>query len=157
MGDEFAQPGEWNHEAELDWSRLGTPAHRQIADLVTALNRLYRDHPALHAGDCRDDGFQWIIGDDDANSVYAFLREAPDVAPVLVVANFTPVPRTGYRIGVPVAGAWRPLLESDDSRFGGSGTTNRAVATAPSPAHGFDQSLDVVAGPLAISFFTPSG
>jgi 1,4-alpha-glucan branching enzyme len=156
MGDEFAQPGEWHHEAELDWALLATPAHQQIADLVTALNRLYRDHPALHVGDCRDDGFRWIIGDDDRNSVYAFLREAPNASPILVVANFTPVPRAGYRIGVPVAGQWRPLLESDDARFGGSGTTNGGLATAPVAAHGFDQSLEVVAGPLGISFFAPS-
>ena len=156
MGDEFAQPGEWQHEAELDWSLLATPSHRQVADLVAALNQLYRDHPALHVGDCRDDGFRWVIGDDETNSVYAFLREAPSAPPVLVVANFTPVPRVGYRIGVPVAGAWRPLLESDDARFGGSGTTNGTIATTPGPAHGFDQSLEVVAGPLGISFFSPS-
>ena len=156
MGGEFGQPGEWNHEAELDWSLLGNPAHRQIADLVASLNQLYRDQPALHLGDCRDEGFRWIIGDDDANSVYAFLREAPDASPILVVANFTPVPRTGYLVGVPVAGEWCPLLESDDPRFGGSGVVNGALTTSPAPAHGFEHSLDLVAGPLGISFFTPS-
>ena len=156
MGDEFAVPGEWDHEAELDWALLGRDPHREVADFVTALNRVYRDEPALHVGDCRDDGFRWVVGDDDTNSVYAFLRTAADTTPVLVVANFTPVPRTHYRIGVPMAGTWRPLLESDDRRFGGNGVTNRPAPTTPTPAHGFDQSIEIAAGPLGISFLTPS-
>jgi 1,4-alpha-glucan branching enzyme len=127
-----------------------------VADYVAALNRLYRDHPALHVGDCRDDGFRWVIGDDAANSVYAFLRQAPDAPPVLVVANFTPVPRSGHRIGVPVAGEWRPLLESDATRYGGSGVVTDTCPTVAEPAHGFDQAIEVTAGPLSISFLTPA-
>ena len=157
MGGELAQPSEWNHEAELDWPLLGSVPHQQVADHVAALNRLYLDQPALHVGDCGDNGFEWIIGDDTTNSVYAFLRTAPDAPPVLVVANFTPVPRPGYRIGVPIAGEWRPLLESDDARFGGSGLTNGATQTIATPAHGFDQALELTAGPLSIGFFAPSG
>ena len=156
MGDEFAQPGEWTHESELDWPLLAEAPHRHILDLVGALNRLYRDHPALYLGDHRGDGFRWVIGDDQGNSIYAFLREAADAPPVLVVANFTPVPRLDYRIGVPVAGKWRALLETDESRFGGSGMTNGALKTVATRAHGFRQSLKVTAGPLGISFFTPS-
>jgi 1,4-alpha-glucan branching enzyme len=107
-------------------------------------------------GDCGVNGFEWIIGDDTTNSVYAFLRTAPDAPPVLVVANFTPVPRPGYRIGVPIAGEWRPLLESDDARFGGSGLTNGATQTIATPAHGFDQAIELTVGPLSIGFFAPS-
>ena len=156
MGGELAQPGEWQHESELDWALLERAPHRQIGDYIAELNCLYRDHRALHLGDCGNEGFAWVIGDDAANSVYAFLRQAPDAPPVLVVANFTPVPRPGYRIGVPISGEWRPLLESDDSRFGGSGVTNEARATVATAAHGFDQSLELTAGPLSISFLAPS-
>lgn len=156
MGDEFAQPGEWQHESELDWHLLGEPGHGQIAAFVAALNRLYRESIALHAGDCVDDGFRWVVGDDAKNSVYAFLRTAPEIPPVLVVANFTPIPRPDYRIGVPMAGEWRAVLESDDLQFGGSGVTNSPQLTANNPSHGFDQSLTITAAPLAISFFTPA-
>jgi 1,4-alpha-glucan branching enzyme len=157
MGAELAQPSEWDHEAELDWSLLGEVAHRRVADYVAALNHLYRDQPALHVGDCGDDGFEWVIGDDATNSVYAFQRTAPDAPPILVVANFTPVPRPGYRVGVPVAGEWRPLLESDDTRFGGSGLTNGVIQTIATPEHGFDQAIEITVGPLSIGWFVPSG
>ena len=156
MGAELAQPSEWNHEAELDWSLLGEVTHRRVADYVAALNRLYRDQPALHVGDCGDDGFEWVVGDDATNSVYAFQRTAPDAPPVLVVANFTPVPRPGYRVGVPVEGEWRPLLESDDTRFGGSGLTNGVIETVATPAHGLDQAIEITVGPLSIGWFAPS-
>ena len=157
MGGEFGQPGEWQHEAELDWRLLAESAHRGLAAYVARLNGLYREQPALHAGDCTDDGFAWIVGDDSANSVYVFLRSAPDAPPVLVVANFTPVPRPGYRVGVPVAGTWEPLLESDDERWGGSGMTNDACDAAPVASHGHPQSIEVTAGPLSVSYFAPAG
>ena len=154
MGSEFGVAGEWNHESELDWASLADPDKAQLKDYVAALNRLYRLHPALYRDDCRDTGFAWIIGDDDSNSVYAYLRSAPGAQPALVVANFTPVPHEHYRIGVPAAGFWTPLLESDAVEFGGSGVINADCETEPVPSHGQEQSIELTLGPLAISLFT---
>jgi 1,4-alpha-glucan branching enzyme len=156
MGGEFGQPEEWRHEAELDWGLLTDPAHRGILDLVTELNGLYRSEPALHMKDCGDDGLQWIVGDDAVNAVFAFLRVADGHRPVLVAANFTPVPHESYRLGVPVPGPWTPLLESDATRFGGSGTVNVGMATHAEPSHGYPQSVEIGLGPLSVSFFAPS-
>ncbi|MFN8639971.1 MAG: 1,4-alpha-glucan branching protein GlgB [Dehalococcoidia bacterium] len=110
MGTEFAPLAEWNHDELLDWSLLDQDAHAGISRWVTALNDLYARTPALHEGDCTSEGFEWVIGDDSANSVLAFLRRGTgsEGAPVLVVANLTPVIRDGYRVGVPVRGPWRP-------------------------------------------------
>lgn len=151
MGSEFGVVQEWNHESELDWASLADPVKAQLKDFVAALNRLYRSHPALHRGDCRDDGFAWIIGDDASNSVYAFLRSAPDALPALVVANFTPVPQHNYRVGVPLAGSWSAVLDSDAVTYGGSGVTNDDRFTEPVPSHGQDQSVVLTLGPLAVS------
>src|ERR1044072_1235756 len=102
MGCEIAQSREWNHDAEIDWDLLGDPAHAGIQRLVRDLNRLYASEPALHRRDAEPEGFRWLIGDDRANSVFAFLRQGREAdAPILVVCNMTPVPRQGYRIGVP--------------------------------------------------------
>jgi len=156
MGGEFGQPGDWNHEQELSWGLLADPAHRGILDMVRALNRIYRGTPALHVGDIGDTGLQWLVANDTANNVFAFLRSAPGHPPVLVVANFTPVPRYDYRIGVPVEGEWVPLLESDATEFGGSGVVAGPVTAEPINAHGQSHSVPLTAGPLAISFFIPS-
>ena len=153
MGSEFGVEAEWNHEAELDWAQLGAPEKGQIKHFVARLNAAYREHPALHRGDCADDGFRWTIGDDATNSVFAFMRLAAGTPPVLVVANFTPEPRTEYRIGVPQAGDWTPILESDAPEFGGSGMVNPSRRAEAVSSHGHDQSIEVTLGPLAISMF----
>ena len=126
MGGEFAQWREWNHDDELDWALLDQPAHRGVHSLVRDLNRLYRDLPALHAMDHRPEGFQWIVGDDHQNSVFAYLRRAgPDSKDVvLAVVNMTPVPRHGYRLGVPFAGVWEECLNTDAEIYGGSNLGN---------------------------------
>ncbi len=155
MGGEFGQQSQWNHETELDWGLLADNGHRGLLDLVGELNHVYRSEPALHEKDCGDDGLQWIIGDDAVNSVFAFLRVADDRRPVLVVANCTPVPRQHHRIGVPIAGEWEPLLQSDDRRFGGSGIVVGPFATQPEESHGHPQSFEIELGPLSVSFFAP--
>ncbi len=155
MGAELGMPGEWNHERELPWELLQVPEHSAVLDWVVALNDLYRNEPALHRNDGAADGFRWVVGNDDANSVIAFLRLATGQRPVLVVCNFTAVPREGYRIGVPVAGRWKTLLNSDEHRFGGGGIVTAVAEAEAVAAHGHDQSLLIDVPPLAASFLAP--
>jgi len=124
MGQEFAQRNEWSEARQLDWYLLDAGAHRGMHTLVRDLNLLYRARPALHARDCEPEGFEWLIVDDSANSVFAWLRKAPGAAPVVVVSNLTPVPRGDYRIPVPHAGRWREIMNTDASIYGGSGQGN---------------------------------
>src|SRR5690606_13063656 len=118
------QRREWSEGRALDWDLLDRPAHEGMRLLVRDLNRLHRRHPALHARDCEGDGFRWLMADDKRNSVFAWLRLAPDAAPVAVISNFTPVPRRGYRLPLPAAGVWREILNSDATAYGGSGAGN---------------------------------
>ena len=151
MGGEIAQEREWNHDRELDWFLLADPAHAGIQRLVRDLNHLYRGEPALHQRDCEAAGFRWLIGDDRANSVFAFLRQgAGGTEPVLVVCNMTPTPRRGYRIGVPRAGRWQEILNTDSRFYGGTDLGNGGGASAAAiAAHGESQSLDLVLPPLS--------
>jgi 1,4-alpha-glucan branching enzyme len=142
MGQEFAQGIEWNFNAGLEWHLLDQPAHAGVMALVRDLNRLHRAQPSLHARDCEPEGFRWIVADDADQSVTAWLRLGQDGAPaVAVICNFTPVPRHGYRVGLPAAGTWREILNSDAADYGGSGVGNMGGVTATAqPAHGFDAS-----------------
>ena len=151
MGGEFAQDREWNHDAGLDWFLLDDPMHRGVQSLVRDLNAAYRTNPALHVRDCSPDGFSWVVMDDEGQSVFAYLRHgnAGD-PPVLVVCNFTPVPRHGYRLGVPQGGAWREIVNSDASTYGGSGVGNDGeVMAGDIPAHGHAHSVSLTLPPLA--------
>jgi 1,4-alpha-glucan branching enzyme len=124
--------------------------------LVRDLNRLYRALPALHARDAGADGFRWVVGDDRAQSVFAFLRQAPGAAPVLAVANLTPVPRHDYRLGLPRGGTWREVLNSNADAYGGSGMGNGGLVPAEARAsHGFDVSVRLTLPPLAILLLCP--
>jgi 1,4-alpha-glucan branching enzyme len=153
MGGEFAHEREWNHDRELDWPSLDDPAHSGVQRLVRDLNALYAAEPALHRHDCDAGGFMWAVGDDRSNSVFAFLRLAENEPSILVVSNMTPVPRHGYRIGVPHAGAWREVLNSDSGYYGGSNVGNAGqVETADIGAHGQAQSVDLTLPPLATIF-----
>ena len=150
MGGEIAQRREWNHDGEIDWDLLKDPLHRGVQMLVGDLNRLYRDLPALHGGDARPDGFRWLIENDAEQSVYAYLRTAPGVEPVLVLVNMTPVPRWGYRVGVPAGGWWREVFNSDADIYGGSGLGNGGGVDAREGGHGGEPAfLDLVLPPLA--------
>jgi len=157
MGGEIAQWSEWNHDAEIEWHLLGNPDHAGIQRLVRDLNRIYRTEAALHARDSDGFGFRWIVGDDRANSVYVFLRSADDTSkPVLVICNMTPAPRHHYRVGVPRAGLWREIANTDSSFYGGSNVGNEgAVRTVESPAHGEPQSLELTLPPLATIMLRP--
>jgi 1,4-alpha-glucan branching enzyme len=155
MGQEFAQAREWDFTAGLDWWLLDHAPHRGVQALLRDLNRLYRETKALHARDCEPDGFRWITADDRDNSVFAWLRFAPDAAPVAVVSNFTPVPRPGYPIGLPFPGRWREVLNTDATAYGGSGLGNRGeIRAEPRPLHGLPASAEIMAPPLATVYFT---
>ncbi|HVT59697.1 MAG TPA: 1,4-alpha-glucan branching protein GlgB [Thermoanaerobaculia bacterium] len=154
MGAELGQWREWNHEASLDWHLLDEPAHAGLCRWLEDLNRLYREEPAMHQLDAGREGFAWIDGTDNENSVLAFARHgrAP-AAPVVAVFNFTPMPRTNYRIGVPGGGTWRELLNSDSPHYGGSGQGNfGSVDAAPVPLHGLTHSLTLTLPPLGALF-----
>ena len=127
---EFAQRREWSEARPLDWDLLDAPAHEGVRGLLRDLNRLYRESRALHARDCEPEGFRWLIVDDKANSVFAWARFAPDAAPVVVVSNFTPVPRQDYAVPMPAAGVWREAVNTDAGAYGGSGKGNGGQVTA---------------------------
>jgi 1,4-alpha-glucan branching enzyme len=156
MGGEFGQRSEWRHETSLDWHLLQQPLHAGMRDWVRDLNRLYRSVPALHELDFYPEGFAWVDCSDSEASVIAFLRKDRAGRCVLVVCNFTPVPRHNYRLGVPQGGRWRECLNSDSRGYGGSGQGNLGgVDASPLPAHGHYHSLTLTLPPLSALFLQP--
>jgi len=151
MGQEFGQRAEWDFNQGLDWHLLDYEPHAGLKRAVADLNRLHREVPALHRGDNEAAGFQWIVVDDAAQSVFAWLRRGdPGDRPLAVVCNFTPVPRRGYRIGLPHAGVWREVFNSDAEAYGGAGIGNLGQVTAePRPSHGLSASAEVTLPPLS--------
>jgi 1,4-alpha-glucan branching enzyme len=156
MGQEFGQPGEWNFREELPWSLLDHPLHAGIRQAVVDLNRLHRSEPALHARDCEAEGFRWIVSDDTDHSVLAWLRfGAPGDRPIAIVSNFKPESRDGYRIGLPEAGTWSEIFNSDALAYGGSGIGNLGQVTAVSHAsHGFAASAEISIPPLSTLYLS---
>ena len=156
MGGEFAQRREWHHEESLEWQVLQHPLHAGVQRWVRDLNHLYQRTPALHALDFSEDGFAWVDCADADISAITYLRMGASGPPLLVACNFTPVPRTNYRIGVPAAGYWRERLNSDASDYGGSGLGNLGGVVAERiAAHGHAQSLRVLLPPLAVVVLMP--
>jgi 1,4-alpha-glucan branching enzyme len=150
MGDEFGQLREWNHDDSLDWHLLEAPLHAGLQRFVGDLNRVYAAEPALHEIDFEPRGFQWIDCNDLESSVVSLIRRGHDAREwVVVVLNWTPIVRYNYRIGVPEAGFYRELLNSDSSIYAGSNVGNQGgLATEPIPLHGFAQSLNLTIPPL---------
>jgi 1,4-alpha-glucan branching enzyme len=150
MGGEFGQWREWNCEESLDWHLLEEPMHAGLARWVRELNAIYQREPSLHQVDFDGAGFTWIDCNDNENSVISMIRRARDPEDFTVmVANFTPVSRPGYRIGVPAGGWYREVLNSDAESYGGSNMGNAGgVMTEPIAAHGYDQSLSLIVPPL---------
>jgi 1,4-alpha-glucan branching enzyme len=155
MGAEIGQWREWQHDQSLDWHLLEKPEHAGIQKWIGDLNRSYRSEPSLHELDCDPAGFAWIDCRDAESSVVSLLRKARgDDRTVLVICNFTPVPRLNYQVGVPRGGLWRELLNSDAKDYGGSGMGNMGeVEAAPVPAHGRHFSLLLTLPPLSTLFF----
>ena len=154
MGDEFGQWREWNHDDSLQWHLLEQDAHRQLQRWVADLNRAYRDEKALHELDCDPAGFEWIDGSDSEQSMLVFMRKSLDAREVIVVVlNFTPVPRLNYRVGVPRAGYWREILNTDSRTYGGGELGNLGgVQTGEIAMHGRPQSLCLTVPPLGALF-----
>ncbi len=155
MGGEIGQWSEWSHDTGIEWHLLDYAPHQGIRRYVRDVNRLYRNEPALHERDFSPEGFSWVDCSDAEHSVIAYLRkgEDPDET-LLAVCNFTPVPRYAYRVGVPEAGAWKELLNSDATEYGGSGVGNLGcVMTDPVPFHGYADSLPLTLPPLATLIF----
>jgi 1,4-alpha-glucan branching enzyme len=158
MGGELGQWTEWNYDSQLDWALLGHKYHDGLRLFVGDLNRVYRSEAALHQIDFKSEGFRWIEADDYQASTYAYYRIAKDPNDIVVVAaNFTPVPRKSYRLGVPRPGCYREILNSDAAIYGGSNLGNAgAVFTEPIPFHGQAQSISVTLPPLSMLMFKPS-
>ncbi|MFD1342494.1 1,4-alpha-glucan branching protein GlgB [Litorisediminicola beolgyonensis] len=154
MGQEFAQGHEWNHNAQLDWAAASGGYHKGIQSLVRDLNRLYADTPALHVKDCDPEGFQWIEANDAERSVYAWIRRGhPGDAEVVVLANFTPVEQTAYRVGMPQAGTWREALNTDAGLYGGGDRGNMgSVEAVEDGFNGQPAQATVVIPPLSAVF-----
>jgi 1,4-alpha-glucan branching enzyme len=155
MGGEIGQWQEWNHDGSLQWDLLERESHRGVQRWVADLNRIYREEPALHELDCEPAGFAWVDCSDADASTLAYLRRGRSTGQeVLVVANYTPVTRFAYRVGVPHGGWWRELANGDAREYGGSGQGNGGGAHAEAvPHHGLPFSLSLTLPPLAIVFF----
>jgi 1,4-alpha-glucan branching enzyme len=150
MGAEIGQRHEWNHDRSLDWHLLDDPLHAGTRRFLQALNWHYHAEAALYECDVDPSGFRWIDCHDNENSVISFLRAARNQQSfVVAIFNFTPVPRSGYRIGVPQPGLWTELVNSDSALYGGSNVGNGGgVVSAPIPAHGFEHSITLTLPPL---------
>jgi 1,4-alpha-glucan branching enzyme len=157
MGDEFAQSSEWSHDVSLDWHLLQYPEHRGVQALVRDLNRLYRARRELHELDSEGDGFAWIDCNDAEASVVSYVRRGSDPNRFLIViCNFTPVVRQGYRVGVPKPGSYREVLNTDSAHYAGSNVGNAGAITADGPPmHGHGQSLVMTLPPLATLVLEP--
>ncbi len=158
MGDEIGQWHEWNHDGSVEWDLLQYPSHEGLRRWIEDLNRIYREDPALHQLDFENAGFSWLDPNDSENSVLSFTRKARDSNDAIVaVFNGTPVPRHGYRIGVPQIGTWQEVLNSDAELYGGSGVGNYGeVETTPVPWHGQPRSLKLSLPPLGAIFLRHS-
>ncbi|PSJ18753.1 1,4-alpha-glucan branching protein GlgB [Nitrosomonas supralitoralis] len=155
MGNEFAQQHEWRVKHELDWYLLEQPLHAGVQTAVRDLNHCYQNIPALHQLDFAAEGFHWIDCQDVEQSIISYLRRAKDGSFVLVILNFTPVPRIGYRIGVPTAGIYREIFNSDSTYYGGSNVGNLGnITSMPIPWMGFSDSLEITLPPLAGVIFS---
>ena len=153
MGGELGQWNEWSHEHSLEWGLLDYERHSELLRWVRDLNHRYREQPALHELDCDPSGFEWVEVGDAGQSTLGFLRRSAGGDSILVVCNFTPVPRHDLTVGVPDAGLWREILNSDDKAYGGSGVGNPGlVESVPLPCSAKPCSMNVTAPPLAVVF-----
>ncbi len=155
MGAEFAQTTEWDHDSSLDWHLTNEEAHKKVQTTISSLNTLYKNEPALYEKSFDPEGFEWIDFNDAESSVVSFIRKGNESKDnILVVCNFTPVPRENYRIGVPDEGNWTEIFNSDDNNFGGSNIRNQEVIKAEEvPAHRQKHSVSLTLPPMGVVYF----
>ncbi|NND79222.1 MAG: 1,4-alpha-glucan branching protein GlgB [Maribacter sp.] len=154
MGGEFGQSSEWNYNQSLDWHLTQYDFHSGIQNLIKDLNKIYRTYPALYEKQFGEEGFQWIDYGDAENSVLTFIRKGHDEKNNLIIAaNFTPVPRENYRIGVPKSGPLKEIFNSDAKKYGGTGSKNAGVKTEKKPWHSFEESFEITVPALGIVIF----
>jgi 1,4-alpha-glucan branching enzyme len=152
MGGEFGQWQEWSERKALDWAVSGMDKHAGLHNLISDLNKLYRSKPAMHFYDFDHQGFQWISCDDVDNSVLAFIRREQNDA-VICVFNFTPAPLENYVIGVPEAGSYKEIFNSDAAWYGGTDVGNGGIVDSKKQQeHGFEHTLTITIPPLAALF-----
>ena len=159
MGGEIAQWKEWNHDESLEWHVLQFPFQQGVQNWVRDLNHLYKSEPALYECDFNTDGFEWVDSHNWEESIISFIRKGKSTDElIMVVCNFTPVPRYNYRIGVPKSGFWHEVLNSDASIYQGSGHGNTGgMEASPVPSHGKYYSLSLTLPPLGVLFFKHRG
>ncbi|MGH8247523.1 MAG: 1,4-alpha-glucan branching enzyme, partial [Gammaproteobacteria bacterium] len=155
MGGELASRREWDHDASLDWSLMNDPGHDGVRALVRDLNRIYTASPEMHDAEFHADGFEWLDCHDSEQSVLSYLRRQ-GARVIVVVLNFTPVPRHGYRVGVPAGGAYRVILNSDSTCYGGSNIGNGVANALREPWMGQPFSLVLSLPPLGGLFLSPA-
>ena len=154
MGSEFGQWNEWNNEKGLEWDLLNYEPHQQISHFFAAINNFYKDTPALYEDDDDWDGFQWINYGDSARSIISFTRTALNGDRIVFICNFQPVTREDYRLGVPQAGTYQEILNSDSSEFGGTGIENKGdIVSEPIADCGYENSIVLTVPPLAACFY----
>ena len=155
MGGEFGQPAEWSEQRSLDWHLLDEPLHRGVQDLLRSLNSVYKSTPALFSQDTSPDGFRWIDANDSGGNVLSFLRIGADGSRLACVANFAGVPHHDYRVGLPSAGRWREVVNTDAEAYGGSGVGNLGLVEATdSPWHGQPASAVLQLPPAGVLWLT---
>jgi 1,4-alpha-glucan branching enzyme len=154
MGAEFAQKTEWNHDRGLNWQCLDSPLHASLRNLITDLNRLIRSEPSFYEKDDSGDGFRWIDFHDEAQSVISFERLSDSGERCIVIVNATPLPRYGYRVGLPEPGFYQEAINTDSAAYGGSNLGNFGGTAAESvPCHGHSWSAAIDLPPLATLIF----
>ena len=151
MGAEIAPWNEWNHESSLDWHLLKWESHEGVCRLIKDLNYLYQTEPALYQLDFSPQGFQWVDLHDADTSVISFLRKGKNkLETLLVVCNFTPIPRSEYLVGVPFEGSWAEIFNSDSHYYGGSNSGNLGeIQTEEDPTHLHAARLSLTLPPLS--------
>ncbi len=152
MGQEFAQFVEWSEYKQLDWMLLDFDKHRQLQNFVRSLNKFYLDTPAMWQDDFTWDGFSWIVANDDKQSVIAFIRRDKKGKEIIAICNFTPVEHGDYRIGVPRAGIYREIFNSDAQEFGGTGISNAAIRSKKGKLHEMENTISVHVPPLSVVY-----